>query len=521
MVNETKSPPHRWRLELIGVSKRYSGVTANENINLRVAPGEIHGLVGENGAGKSTLMKIIYGIVRPDAGQILWNDKETTISSAAVAQKLGIGMVLQHFALFDTLTAAENIALGLSGRPSLDWVVDQVKVVGQRYALPIDPMQHVYTMSVGERQRIEILRALLQSPQLLILDEPTSVLTPKAIERLFDTLRVLASEGCSIIYISHKLGEVQALCDRVTVLRRGRVVHNCKAAEESRESLAVMMIGDDPPVLQEKEPPQSTKKLVEVEGVSIRFDDPFATPLENISFTVREGEILGIAGVAGNGQQELFSVLSGEIEKPDSGTLRMVGRNVAGMNPFKRRRLGVNTLPDDRMGRGAVGMMPLHWNLLLTNNDRSHVRYGFIRFGQVMESTEKCISQFNVIAPGVDAKAENLSGGNLQKFLIGREILQEPKVLVVSQPTWGVDVGAAAAIHQILLDLSSRGCAIILISEELDELFQLSDRMAVMADGNLSAPVVRADFDLDSIGLAMAGKTADIPSQEATYASAI
>lgn len=521
MTIEKPKSPHRWRLELIGISKRYPGVMANEDVNLRVAPGEIHGLVGENGAGKSTLMKIIFGMVRPDAGQIIWNDRETIINSSAIAQRLGIGMVLQHFALFDTLTAAENIALGLPGRPALNWVVDQVREVGQRYALPIDPMQHVYTMSVGERQRVEILRALLQSPQLLILDEPTSVLTPEAVERLFDTLRLLASEGCSIIYISHKLGEVQSLCDRATILRRGRVVHTCKAAEESPESLAVMMIGADPPVVQPKAPPESSRILVEVKDVSVSFDDPFATPLQGISFTVREGEILGIAGVAGNGQQELFSLLSGEIAMPDSGELHMAGAKIAGMTPLHRRRLGVCTLPDDRMGRGAVGMMPLHWNLLLTNNDSAHVRHGFIRFSRLMASTRNCIDQFNVVAPGVHVRAENLSGGNLQKFLVGRELLQQPSVLVVSQPTWGVDVGAAAAIHQILLDLSAKGCAIIIISEELDELFQLSDSMAVISEGSLSFPVARADFDRDAIGLAMAGKAPGLKQGEVAHASAI
>jgi len=503
-----EQPVPRWRLELVGISKTYGSVVANDGISLRVKPGEIHGLVGENGAGKSTLMKILYGMVRPDAGQIIWNDKETLIGSPSVAQRLGIGMILQHFALFDTLTAAENIALGLPGRPPLNDVIRRVKAVGEQYALPVDPMQHVYTMSVGERQRVEILRALMQSPRLLIMDEPTSVLTPQAVERLFDTLRIIAREGCSIVYISHKLGEVQRLCERATVIRRGRVVHTCETARESEASLARMMIGSEPPALREK-PPSSpdAPHRVQIDNLSLQLDDPFSTPLKNISLSVREGEILGIAGIAGNGQQELFSVLSGEIPKPDAGTVRMDGQDLAGLSPLRRRSLGLCALPDDRMGRGAVGSMPLSWNLLLTNNRQSHVRHGFIRFRRLLASTEDCIDKFKVVAPGPEAKAASLSGGNLQKFLIGREVLQAPTVFVVSQPTWGVDVGAAAAIHQVLLDLSAAGCTVIVISEELDELFQLSDRLVVIASGTLTEPMERADFDRDAVGLAMAGKT--------------
>jgi simple sugar transport system ATP-binding protein len=519
MTSRSRQVIPRWRLELIGISKSYANVVANQDISLRVKPGEIHGLVGENGAGKSTLMKILYGMVRPDAGQIIWNDKETLIESPAAAQRLGIGMILQHFALFDTLTAAENIALGLLGRPPLADVIRQVEEVGQQYSLPIDPMQHVYTMSVGQRQRVEILRALLQSPKLLIMDEPTSVLTPQAVERLFDTLRVIAAEGCSIIYISHKLGEVQSLCHRATVLRRGRVVQTCQTAQESEASLAHMMIGSSPPKLREKDAASfSSRTRLEVRDISVHLDDPFSTPLNNISLAVREGEILGIAGVAGNGQQELFSVLSGEIAKMTSGSLWLDGEELTALSPLHRRRLGLCALPDDRMGRGAVGTMPLTWNLLLTNNGAKHVRHGFIRFRHLNASTEDCISQFNVVAPGVNAKAASLSGGNLQKFLIGREVLQQPKVLIVSQPTWGVDVGAAAAIHQVLLDLSAEGCAIIVISEELDELFQLSDRLVVMASGTLTDAVERADFDCDAVGLAMAGQSVPAREQEATDA---
>lgn len=514
-LHDAQQPLPRWRLELISISKTYGSVVANDGINLRVKPGEIHGLVGENGAGKSTLMKILYGMVRPDAGQVVWNDRETVIESPSVAQRLGIGMILQHFALFDTLTAAENIALGLSGRPPLSDVIRRVKEVGEQYELPVDPMQHVYTMSVGERQRVEILRALMQSPRLLIMDEPTSVLTPQAVERLFDTLRIIAREGCSIIYISHKLGEVQRLCERATIIRRGRVVHTCETAAESEASLARLMIGSEPPALREKAAsPSSDRHRVEIDNLSLRLDDPFSTPLNNISLAVREGEIMGIAGIAGNGQQELFSVLSGEIPKPDSGSVQMDGQDLAGMSPLRRRRMGLCALPDDRMGRGAVGTMPLSWNLLLTNNRQEHVRHGFIRFRQLKASTENCISQFHVVAPGPEAKAGSLSGGNLQKFLIGREVLQEPGVFLVSQPTWGVDVGAAAAIHQVLLDLSAAGCTVIVISEELDELFQLSDRLVVMASGALSEPMERADFDRDAVGLAMAGKSPARDSQQ-------
>ncbi len=525
MTAAQQQPLPRWRLELVGISKTYGSVVANEGINLRVKPGEIHGLMGENGAGKSTLMKILYGMVRPDAGQVIWNDKETVIESPSAAQRLGIGMILQHFALFDTLTAAENIALGLPGRPPLNEVIRRVKEVGEQYELPVDPMQHVYTMSVGERQRVEILRALMQSPRLLIMDEPTSVLTPQAVERLFETLRIIASNGCSIIYISHKLGEIQRLCQRATVIRRGRVAHTCETAEESEASLARLMIGSEPPQLREKTPASpNAHHRVEIENLSLRLDDPFSTALKSINLSVREGEIMGIAGIAGNGQQELFSVLSGEIPKPDFGTVRLDGQDLAGLSPLQRRSIGLCALPDDRMGRGAVGTKPLSWNLLLTNNRSNHVRHGFIRFRELAASTEDCIKQFNVVAPGGGAKAGSLSGGNLQKFLIGREVLQEPGVFVVSQPTWGVDVGAAAAIHQVLLDLSEAGCSVIVISEELDELFQLSDRLVVIAAGALSEPMERAEFDRDEVGLAMAGKSqkwASPQNREASHAVSV
>jgi simple sugar transport system ATP-binding protein len=299
------------RLELRGIRKAYPSVVANDGVSLRVAPGEIHAVVGENGAGKSTLMKIIYGIVQPDGGEMLWNGREVVITSPAEAQQLGIGMVFQHFALFDTLTVAENIALAMPHDNPLNELSERISDMASKYGLPVDPSRHIYTMSVGERQRVEIIRALLQKPGLLILDEPTSVLTPQAVEKLFQTLRQVASEGCSILYISHKLNEIQSLCARATILRGGKVTGTCIPAQETAASIARMMIGEDLPNYRASKPHAAGKARLEVEDLSLPTTNPFGTALSDIRLLLRGGEVLGIAGVSGNGQHELMQVLSG------------------------------------------------------------------------------------------------------------------------------------------------------------------------------------------------------------------
>ena len=511
------------RLELRGIRKAYPAVVANDGIDLSVDPGEIHAVVGENGAGKSTLMKIIYGMVRPDSGEMLWDGREVAIATPADAQKLGIGMVFQHFALFDTLTVAENIALALPGKPPIDALSKRIAEVAARYGLPVEPGRHIYTMSVGERQRVEIIRALLQDPRLLILDEPTSVLTPQAVETLFVTLRQIAAEGCSILYISHKLGEIRDLCHKATILRGGRVTGVCDPRQESPASMARLMIGADLPDYRHRTELTAGNIRLAVDRLDLPTDDPFGTTLSGVTFSVRAGEIFGIAGVSGNGQQELLAALSGETILPARNTITIDGKPAGHRDPAGRRKLGLCSVPEDRLKQGSVPSLPLAENVLLTANRGGVVQGGLIRFDRVTAFAERCIKAFDVRTPGPKARAGSLSGGNLQKFIIGREILQEPGVLVVSQPTWGVDVGAALVIRQALLDLRDRGAAIVVISEELDELFEIADRIAVIAGGRLTEAEPVAKASRDAIGIAMSGErpreaTASVAAKEPAHA---
>ncbi len=492
------------RLSLSGISKIYPSVVANDGVDLDVLPGEIHAVLGENGAGKSTLMKIIYGVVRPDAGTIRWNNEPVTIGNPARARRLGIGMVFQHFSLFETLTVAENILLALDHAGAGD-LSARIREVSTHYGLPLDPDRHVHTMSVGERQRVEIVRCLLQDPRLLIMDEPTSVLTPQAVEKLFETLRRLAAEGCSILYISHKLDEIRALCHRATVLRAGRVTGTCDPRHESATSLARMMIGGDLPH-PEHRPAQATGDgALVVTNLSLPADDPFGTELREINLAVRAGEIVGIAGVSGNGQKEFLAALSGERTIADAAAIRIDGRPVGTLDADQRRALGFGFVPEERLGRGAVPEMSLAENALLTARRQGLARNGFVRLGAARDFAQATIAEYRVKAGGAQAAARSLSGGNLQKFIVGREIRQHPRVLVAAQPTWGVDVGAAAQIRQALLNLRDAGVAVLVISEELDELFEICDRLAVIAQGRLSEGKRAADTNAEEIGLLMSG----------------
>ena len=492
------------RLALAGITKVYPSVVANDGVDLDVAPGEIHAVLGENGAGKSTLMKIIYGVVKPDAGEIRWEGKPVSIANPARARKLGIGMVFQHFSLFETLTVAENIALALDpGRAGGD-LPGRIRDVSARYGLPLDPDRHVHTMSVGERQRVEIVRCLLQDPRLLIMDEPTSVLTPQAVEKLFETLRRLAGEGCSILYISHKLDEIRALCHRATVLRAGKVTGTCDPRRESSASLARMMIGGDLPHPRHPPAHAGEARLV-VDGLSLASDDPFGTALNEIRLAVHAGEIVGIAGVSGNGQKELMAALSGERPVDDANVVRLMGTPAGRLDADARRRLGLAFVPEERLGRGAVPEMTLAENALLTAHAQGLVRRGFVRADAVRDYARATIGAFNVKAGGPDAAARSLSGGNLQKYIVGREIRQAPKVMIAAQPTWGVDVGAAAQIRQALIDLRDAGVAVLVVSEELDELFEICDRLAVIAQGRLAEARPTRETNAEEIGLLMSG----------------
>ncbi|NRR33186.1 ABC transporter ATP-binding protein [Oxalobacteraceae bacterium] len=496
------------RLKLMGVSKIYPSVIANADVDLTVMPGEIHAVLGENGAGKSTLMKIIYGVTRPDAGEIMWEGKQVHIHSPHDARKLGIGMVFQHFALFETLTVAENISLALDDKVSPAQLAPRIRAVSEQYGLPLDPERLIHSMSVGERQRVEIVRCLLQSPRLLIMDEPTSVLTPDAVLKLFESLRRLASEGVSILYISHKLDEIQALCDKATVLRGGRVSGTAVPREETARSLAELMIGRELPSCHLTPRAPGAVRLA-LEHLSVSSFDPFGTHLKDLNLELRGGEIVGIAGISGNGQQELLKAISGELPLLKDLGIRLDGVSVGTLDAAARRERGLCFVPEERLGRGAVPDLSLANNALLTGylpaGATGMVKRGLIQRNAVTEFARKVIERFNVKCGGPQSAAASLSGGNLQKFIVGREIALAPKVMILAQPTWGVDIGAAMLIRQAIIDLRDQGVAVLVLSEELDELFMMSDRIAVLAKGRLSRAVPAASTNINQIGVWMSG----------------
>lgn len=498
-------------LEMRGIVKAFPGCLANDHIDLTIRKSEIHALLGENGAGKSTLVKIMCGVLWPDGGSILWHGEPVRLTGPSAARRLGIAMVFQHFALFEALTVIENVALGLGPEWTMRRLRAELKSVAEAYGLPLEPDRPVQSLSVGERQRIEIVRCLLQKPSLLILDEPTSVLTPQEADRLFETLRRLAAEGCAILYISHKLAEVRALCDRATILRDGRKVGACDPRRETAGTLAEMMIGD-------KVQPASracgtemraadgvTRLSIELSRVPSLEDH--GTTLWDSVLTVRGGEIVGIAGVAGNGQSELMAILSGERTLGSSeGRILLGGVDVGALPPSERRLAGAAFVPEDRNGHGAVRELTLGDNGALTSLRRLGLAAkGMLLRGPIRAFAARVIDAFDVRTMGPDATASGLSGGNLQKFMVGREIAQNPTVLVISQPTWGVDAGAAATIHRALLDLASRGAAVLVISQDLDEIFAICDRVAVISEGRLSTPRPVESVDAESIGLLMGG----------------
>ena len=491
------------RLQLTDITKRYPAVLANDGVALTVQPGQVHAVLGENGAGKSTLMKIIYGAVKPDAGQMLFDGRQVAVRSPQEARQLGIAMVFQHFSLFDTLTVAENVWLGQDRRQPLAEVARRVEATAAAYGLDIDPRRPVHTLGVGEMQRVEIIRALLTQPKLLILDEPTSVLTPQAVDKLFVVLKKLASEGCSILYISHKLHEIRELCSACTVMRAGKVTGVCNPAQESNASLSRLMIGAEPPRLTHRAL-SAGEVVLHTRNLSLPATDPFGVPLLAIDLDVRAGEVVGIAGISGNGQKELLYALSGEDQRAQPAMVQLAGKNAGRLSPRRRRALGLHFVPEERLGRGAVPSMSQAHNLLLTRGNAVG-RGGWLRMGQLQHQARAIIERFHVKAGGPNAPAQSLSGGNLQKFIVGREIDAAPRLLIVSQPTWGVDVGAAAQIRGEILQLRDKGCAVLVISEELDELFEICDRLHVLAKGRLSPSVPRAEATVARIGEWMSG----------------
>ncbi|MCY6380778.1 ABC transporter ATP-binding protein [Hoeflea prorocentri] len=498
-------------LEVRGLTKIFGELRANDGIDLEIRSSEIHALLGENGAGKSTLVKMLFGSLEPTSGQILWKGNRVRISSPGQARRLGIGMVFQHFSLFEALTVAENIALSMDGNVSIENISEQAATLSREYGLPLDPHAHVADLSVGERQRIEIVRTLLQNPELIILDEPTSVLTPQEADRLFETLEKIKSEGRSVLYISHRLEEVQRICDRATVLRHGELTGDCDPRTETPASLARMMVGSEVKTVSNTGGKVSDDILIEAKNLSAPARTPFAVALKDINLVVRGGEVIGIAGVAGNGQSELFDVLSGEELAQNRADIRICGTDAGRLGISARRLLGAGFVPEERHGHAAVSSMTLSENMVLARHKSDSDAFltggplKIIRYNAVLDASERIIKEMDVRMSGEDPDASSLSGGNLQKYIVGRELDRKPAAIVVNQPTWGVDAGAASRIRQALIDLAEAGSAVVVISQDLDEIFEVATSIAVINEGRLSAAEPASQMTLERIGLLMGG----------------
>lgn len=496
-------------MELHGIIKKYGTVVANKNINLTLRSGEIHALLGENGAGKSTLVKMLYGVIEPTSGIMYWKGKQVSITSPVVARKLGIGMVFQHFSLFDEMAVAENIAVALSRDWSLDEVRRKTYSISKNYGLSLDPDRMVWSLSAGERQRIEIVRCLLQEPKLLILDEPTSVLTPQEAERLFETLERLSQDGCSILFISHRLDEVRRLCHTATIMRDGEIIKTLDPRTSSSREIAALMVGSEIGEIKNSQKAENTIKRLIVSNLSLNGDTIHAQSLKNISFTLHSGEVLGIAGIAGNGQSELFEALSGE--RQTSPEMIFIANEPVGQKRIDyRRKLNAAFVPEERLGHAAAPTHRLSENALVSRQDEGIVSTGFVFLNRARRFARSVVNTFDVRGLEPDPEARNLSGGNLQKYVIGREIISKPNLLIVNQPTWGVDAGAAQLIRQALVDLSRNNAAVLVISQDLDELFEISDKISVLHNGQLSTALPVSEWTKERIGLGMLGKSQTI-----------
>ncbi|HQV69284.1 MAG TPA: ABC transporter ATP-binding protein [Thermoflexales bacterium] len=495
-------------LRMVDITKRFPGVLANDRVNFDVRSGEIHALLGENGAGKSTLMRQLYGLYKPDGGQIILDGKPTQFNSPNDAIRAGIGMIHQHFMLVPALTVAENVALGLQSSRGpmldLDKVSKKIDELGQKYSLKVQPDAQIWQLSVGEQQRVEILKALYRGAQLLALDEPTAVLTPQEVTDFFKVLRQMADNGHSLIFISHKLHEIIDVCTRVTVMRDGRVVSTHPVAGSTKSMLAGEMVGREVILEYDKTPFQPGEPKLVIDGVRVKGDRG-QDALKDVSLTVHAGEILGIAGVSGNGQRELAEALTG-LRPVTKGKVTVTGHDVTSATPAQRIAAGLAAIPEERMKDGVVRDFGVTDNLIL----RDHAgppfsRAGFLDFAAIEHEGKKLVDGYRVKTPTLTTPTKNLSGGNIQKLILARELSRKPDVLVCAQPTRGVDIGASEYIHQRLLEQRERGMANLLISEDLDELLALSDRVAVMFEGKVMAVLERSEATLEDLGLLMAG----------------
>ena len=495
-------------MEMRGITKRFPGVLANDNVDFDVMAGEVHTLLGENGAGKSTLMKILYGLYQADEGEIMLNGMPEIIDSPTTAIEHNIGMIHQHFMLVETLTVAENVALGLpSSRGALtdlDVVSEHIVELGGKYGLHLDPSAVVWQLAVGQKQRVEIIKALYRDAHLLILDEPTAVLTPQEVDQLFETLRQLTADGRGLIFISHKLHEVLALSDRITVLRQGRVTGHATPEGATRSSLAEMMVGREVKLAPDKPEVHVADPALVIKGLEV-FGDRGLVAVDDFELEVRSGEIMGIAGVSGNGQRELAEAIAG-LRNVSKGSIEVAGADVTNKRPIEVRDVGLAYVPEGRMKDGCIAAFTVSENILLIDHrDERFLNRGLFDFGAIREHSQGLVDEYAVKTPTLETPARSLSGGNIQKLILARELSGTPTVLVASQPTRGVDIGAAEYIHERLVAQREEGTAILVISEDLDEVFGLSDRIAVMYEGQVMGIVDPATATREEVGLMMAG----------------
>ena len=491
-------------LNAVGLTKSFGDFLANDQVSFSIQPSEIHALVGENGAGKSTFVKLVYGLLQPDEGQIFWQGNLVKVSGPLKARQLGIGMVFQHFSLFESLSVVENIQLALPAGETLKVLSERIRKMSDVYGLAVDPDAYIHNLSVGQQQRVEVMRCLLQNPSLLIMDEPTSVLTPQETDQLFSVLRQFAEDGMAVLFISHKLDEIRALTSRATILRRGRNVGTVDTKQNNNRQLAELMVGRKVSDVKRQSMPTKSDVMCVVKNLRRPKPTAFAVSLKGISFSANAGEILAIAGIAGNGQDEIMAALSGEWRPPSSGVILLDGQDISRMGPAARRRVGLGFVPEERIGHAAVPSMSLSENALLTNHSLGTiVRHGLVDKSATKSIAAEVIKTFDVRAPSNDPLAASLSGGNLQKFVVGREIIKSPRLLVVAQPTWGVDVGAAVSIRKSILDLATRGSAVIMISQDLEEVFAIAHKIAVLHSGLLSEVMPASKVTAEQIGVLM------------------
>ena len=490
-------------LKISNVTKIYPGCVANDNVSLEFNSGKIYALLGENGAGKSTLVKILSGVIIPDEGKIYLNENNLKLNSPLDAKKNDIGMVFQHFNLFETLSVFENLIIDSDEqRESLREKIDSIM---KKYNFSIDLDIPVLNLSAGQKQKVEIIRCLIRSPKVLIMDEPTSVLTEQETSELFLSLKKFSEEGILIIYITHKLKEVMQLCDEVAVMRRGKLVSVSEIKNENIESLANKMVGQNLKTIKKKKAKTSSDQLIKITNLNFTSEDPFETNLMDINFSVNRGECLGIAGISGNGQSELFQVLSGEIIS-EKNSIEFNNNYIGDLSPQERREYLMAFSPEDRLEQAAIPQMKIFENVALNNFKSSNFfNNGLINENKIKEHSKKIISDFNVNTDNIELKSQFLSGGNLQKLIIGRELITSPDLLICFNPTWGLDVGAINYIHETLIKINEQNKSIILISTDTDELLKLSDKISVIHKGKLSKIMNAEEVTSEKLGILMGG----------------